>query len=64
MMKNGKHNVTFGKLDAKYWFDNKSIVDLINPNINEIQIKNLSHLDKRIFEREAKQILEYFQYTD
>lgn len=64
MMKNGNHKVTFGKLDAKYWFDSKSIVDLINPNINKIQIKNLSNLDKTIFEREAKGILEYFQYTD
>ena len=64
MMKNGKHNVAFGKLDAKYWFDNTSIVNLINPNINEIQIQNLSYSDKIIFEREAKQILEYFQYTD
>ena len=64
LMKDGNHKVKFGKLDAKYWFDSDSISDLINPNINEIQIQNLSKLDKKIFERETKSILEYFHYLN
>ena len=64
LMKDGNHKVKFGKVDAKYWFDSKGIIDLINPNINEIQIQNLSNLDKKIFERETKSILEYFNYLN
>jgi len=64
LMKDGNHKVKFGKLDAKYWFDFKSIKNLINPDINRIQIRNLSPTDKKIFEKEAKLILKYFHYID
>ena len=64
LMKDGNHKVKFGELDAKYWFDQENIYSLFDPNINKIQIERLSELDKKIFEKEAKSILEYFNYLD
>ena len=60
----GTHKTKFGKLDSKYWFNRESIYNLFDQNINKIQIERLSKLDKKIFEKEAKVILEYFNYLD
>jgi len=59
---NGIHKIKYGKLDSKYWFDRENIYSLFDPDINKIQIERLSELDKRNFEKEAKSILEYFNY--
>ena len=64
LTKDGNHKVKFGKLDAKYWFDSKSITDLINPSIDKVQIQNLSKSDRKIFEKEAKSVLKHFNYLD
>ncbi len=58
----GIHEVKYGKLDSKYWFNQESILNLFDPSINNIQIDLLSELDKKIFEKEANPILEYFDY--
>jgi len=64
LTRDGNHKVKFGKLDTKYWFDSVSITNLLDPNVNKIQIKKLSELDKKIFEKEAKAILKYFNYLN
>ncbi len=62
LTKAGNHSVKFGKLNEKYWLDQKSITELIDPNINAIQKNNLSSTDKKIFKKEVRLILEYFNY--
>lgn len=59
---NGSHKVKFGVENTKYWFNPQNIRQLIDPNINEIQIKHLTEFNKKIFETNAKPILKYFNY--
>ena len=56
------HKIKFGKERAKYWFDRETINDLFDPNINKIQIQNLSAEDRKIFEKNTISILKYFNY--
>ncbi|MFW9898236.1 MAG: sulfotransferase [Candidatus Thorarchaeota archaeon] len=56
------HKIKFGKERAKYWFDHETVNDLLNPNINKIQIQNLSAENRKIFEKNTKSILKYFNY--
>jgi len=56
------HKIKFGKERAKYWFDHETVNDLFDPNINKIQIQNLSTEDRKIFEKNTKSILKYFNY--
>ena len=64
LTREGEHKIKYGKERAKYWFDPKKINNLINPNINKIQIQKLSYKDKKEFEKNAKYVLQYFNYLD
>lgn len=59
----GAHEVKFGSEESKYWFDSKQIYNLLDKNINSTQIHLLSEEDRVTFEGEAKDVLEYFQYS-
>lgn len=60
----GEHKIKYGKENAKYWFNRENVRDLLDPNINKIQLQKLSENDKKTFKKEAKDILDYFNYSD
>ncbi|MFX1257988.1 MAG: hypothetical protein ACFFAN_09020 [Promethearchaeota archaeon] len=64
LTREGNHKVKFGEEHKKYWFNAESITDYLNPEISEIQTKKLSNSDRKIFEKEAKPILKYFNYLN
>lgn len=56
------HQVVHGANQKKYWFDRKTIGNILDPAINERQISRLSGQSIKDFNREARHTLEYFGY--
>jgi hypothetical protein len=59
----GKHKITFGNENQKYWFDRSSISQIIDPNINKVQKSRIT--DKMIHElnQEITPAMEFFGYS-
>jgi len=62
LSKEREHKVEFGKEGGKYWFNRDTIRKKLVPNISDIQSQVLPSSDRKIFEREARPILDYFGY--
>jgi len=60
--KDGAHEEIYGKPGSKYWFDTETIKDLIKPDVNNNQIKNLNSKQISEFNSIAKDALSYFGY--
>lgn len=58
----GTHGETYGKPGNKYWFDKTTIKDIINPDVNSNQIRNLNSTQISEFNAIAKDALSYFGY--
>lgn len=63
LSKKGNHRTSFGKVDRKYWFNQREIKKIIVPNISDIQSDKLSPSDKKAFEKEAKPVCDYLGYS-
>lgn len=63
MSSNGEHSKEYKDVGGKYWFDRKSISIFIDRDVDEAQAGLLSARDRRLFEKQAKPILEYFSYA-
>lgn len=59
----GIHEARFGKEEKKYWFSEKNIAHILDPQISQIQADNLSLRDKLLFEKNAITTLRYFNYA-
>lgn len=57
-----EHKARYGNENKKYWFDDQSIGQLLNPDINKVQISRLSAEDIKSFSQEAHFALDYFNY--
>lgn len=62
LSKEGSHLTKFGQENKKYWFDQNNIETILNPNTSSVQIEKLSSKDFNAFEKEARPVLEYFNY--
>jgi hypothetical protein len=60
--KDGSHEKIFGKPGNKYWFDKNTIKDIIKPDVNSNQIKNLNQGQMSDFNAIAKDALSFFGY--
>ncbi|MEX0661267.1 MAG: sulfotransferase [Balneolaceae bacterium] len=60
--KKGEHTHRYGKENRKYWFDKKSIKEMLDPNINTTQAARLSDKMIQEFNTEAKSALDFFGY--
>ena len=60
--KNGNHKVKYGSENKHYWFSKETINEILSPDINNIQKNHLSISQIKDFEKEAKPVLEYFDY--
>lgn len=58
----GKHQVNFGKLGRKYWFDVDNIHNLLQKNIEQIHREQLSKSQIKAFNLEASKALTHFNY--
>lgn len=58
----GTHGEIYGKSGNKYWFDKTTIKDIIKPDVNSNQIKNLNSDQISEFNAIAKDALSYFGY--
>jgi len=60
--KKGKHRVSFGNENQKYWFDRDSIGQILDSNVDQMQMDRLS--DEMIWEfnRKTGPALEFFGY--
>lgn len=56
------HQVSFGKKDKKYWFSEKQISQILDPEINKKQISNLTSDQINEFNSIAGEQLEIFGY--
>jgi hypothetical protein len=59
----GIHQPRFGEEKRKYWFSEKTIADILDPNISQVQAENLSVNDKLQFEKDTKTILRLLNYA-
>lgn len=62
MRNDGKHRVGFGDEHRKYWFNKKSIEQILDPEINKKQLSNLNPKIIEAFYEESGSTLEYFGY--
>jgi hypothetical protein len=63
VMKNeNSHLVPYGQENRKYWFDEHTINNIIDPNVNEVQVNRLSKEQIHEFNQEAGAALSYFGY--
>lgn len=59
----GRHQIRSGVDGQKYWVSQEELGAFIDFSINQKQIAQLSISDAKVFESEAKPILDKFQYT-
>jgi hypothetical protein len=59
----GAHDVRFGSLNEKYWFDHHSVQEILDPTIDQRQSALLSDVDRKAFEKYAMPVLEHFHYN-
>jgi len=62
LSKNGEHKPKHGKLNSIHWYDQKSITELLDPKVNQVQADSLSKTDRRHFEGEAMPLLKQLAY--
>ena len=60
--KDGVHQATFGVQGEKYWFDKKSIGDILDPGVNKKQLERLDRDVIEEFNNEAREALTFFGY--
>lgn len=58
----GSHKAQYGKEDSKYWFDSDQIFSILDSDINSKQLRLLKEKDRFDFQKEAGEVLEFFQY--
>lgn len=60
--KDGNHEEAFGIDGQKYWFDRENIHEIIDPDVNKNQLKNLPPEAILIFNEQASKALKLFGY--
>lgn len=63
MTQGGTHSHVYGNAGDKYWFDRNTIASFMDPDVDSAQSGALTDRDRRVFERHAGPILEYFSYS-
>lgn len=58
----GKPQAAYGEAETKYWFDRKTIGDIIDPNVNQRQVSTLTPEQVREFNSIASETLDLFSY--
>lgn len=59
----GSHSKEYKRVGDKYWLDRSEIAGFLDPKVDSIQADQLSALDRRLFEEQAKPVLEYLGYA-
>jgi len=62
VMNEGEYTTGFGKENEKYWFDKDQIRQILDPAINNRQMKSLSAKDISKISESTADILSYFNY--
>lgn len=60
--KEGKHNVSFGRENKKYWTSKDTVNDFIVQDVNQNQLKGINEKQMEIFNNIAAEILRDFGY--
>jgi hypothetical protein len=53
----GTHEPRFGEIDQSYWFNEQTIRQLLDTDVNEVQAERLSEQQRQDFEKEAMLVL-------
>lgn len=59
----GLRSKAYKNVGGKYWFDRASVREFLEPGVDKSQSKLLSDNDRKLFEKQAKPILEYFAHS-
>lgn len=59
----GSRSETYKSVGGKYWFDRASVKEFMDPDVDKSQSRLLSDRDRKLFEKQAKPILEYLAYS-
>ena len=63
LSKQGEHDTAYGEEHRKYWFDERTVWDIIDPSINKKQLRHLSESDLTIFRKIAGPALKKLGYN-